>query len=92
MGSHLPTGSGAVGDLDLMETELLAEMQTDYPQVYKAVFTERNAKWAAQLSGELEGSGSDFIAVGAGHLIGGDSVQEMLRSKGYKVKRIDLSD
>ena len=84
--------SWAAGDLDLMETELIDEVRLDYPDVFEAIFTDRNAKWADQLTAELEGSGSDFIAVGAGHLIGDDSVPDMLAERGYEVTRISLAD
>jgi uncharacterized protein YbaP (TraB family) len=29
-----------------------------------------------------------FLAVGAGHLAGGDSVQSLLQREGYRVRRI----
>ena len=80
------------GDLTGMEEELIAEMKSEWPTLYNAVFTARNAKWAETLAIELEGSGSDFIAVGAGHLVGDDSVQNMLDAKGYTVRQISLSE
>ena len=36
----------------------------------------------------LAGSGVTFIAVGAGHLIGPDSVIAMLDAKGVKAERV----
>jgi len=37
---------------------------------------------------EMKGSGTDFIAVGAGHLVGEDGVPAMLKARGYDVKRL----
>ncbi|MGB6317040.1 MAG: TraB/GumN family protein, partial [Litorimonas sp.] len=82
----------ADGDVESIETELLAGMRRDYPDVFDAVFTDRNRAWADIIDAELKGSGTDFIAVGAGHLVGEDSVQDFLEGKGYTVRRIDLSD
>lgn len=82
----------AQGDVDVIETELLAEMRRDYPEVFQAVFTDRNANWADIIVEELSGSGTDFIAVGAGHLVGEGSVQHMLAERGYSVRRISLAD
>jgi hypothetical protein len=36
----------------------------------------------------LEKPGVFFVAVGAGHLVGPDSVQKMLAAKGLKVVRV----
>ena len=82
----------AEGDLTGMETELLAEMRSDYPDIYAEVFTVRNQAWAKLLDEELRGAGTDFIAVGAGHLVGDDSVQKLLQEYGYAVRQIDLKD
>ena len=35
----------------------------------------------------LQGSGTHFIAVGAGHLVGPKSVQELLKERGIKAER-----
>ncbi len=82
----------AEGDLTSMEQELLEEMRSDYPDIYAAVFTVRNKAWAEMLDTELQGSGTDFVAVGAGHLVGDDAVQVLLQSKGYAVKQIEISE
>ena len=82
----------AEGDLTGMRALLIDEMQVEYPGLYDIVFKQRNANWAKVLTKELKGSGTDFVAVGAGHLIGDDSVQNMLAAGGYSVKQISLSD
>jgi len=52
------------------------------------LFKRRNAKWAEWLARRLERPGTIFVAVGAGHLAGPDSVQAMLEAKGLKPKRV----
>ena len=78
----------AVGDVDDIEDGLLDEMKADMPLVYDALFKVRNEDWVGQIETELKGSGTDFIAVGAGHLVGDDGVPAMLKAKGYSVKRL----
>jgi len=78
----------AVGDVADLEVELLDEMKRETPVAYEAVFTTRNKNWTDQIEEEMKGSGKDFIAVGAGHLVGKDSVPEMLRARGYTVNRL----
>jgi uncharacterized protein YbaP (TraB family) len=48
----------------------------------------RNAAWADWLAKRLDQPGSVLVAVGAGHLAGGLSVQTMLAAKGLKVERV----
>ncbi len=78
----------AVGDVEDLEAELLSEMKSEMPAAFDVVFTQRNKNWADQIEIEMKGSGTDFIAVGAGHLVGDDSVPAMLKARGYTVKRL----
>ncbi|HYD28998.1 TraB/GumN family protein [Brevundimonas sp.] len=55
------------------------------PLLYDTLLVRRNTNWANQIQTLLEGSGTIFIAVGALHLSGDDSVQEILRARGVEV-------
>jgi uncharacterized protein len=37
---------------------------------------------------EMQGSGVDFVAVGAGHLLGEDGLVEQMSARGYTVERV----
>lgn len=54
-------------------------------EAYAALLTNRNARWTPLVAGMLEAPGTRLIAVGAGHLVGEDSVIAMLRAEGYEV-------
>jgi uncharacterized protein YbaP (TraB family) len=56
--------------------------------LYERLLTQRNANWAGWIEQRLQEPGTVFIAVGAGHLAGTDSVQRQLRRRGLKVERI----
>ncbi len=58
------------------------------PVLYKALLTDRNRSWAAWIDDRLDRRGTVFIAVGAGHLGGRDSVQDFLGKAGIKVVRV----
>ena len=47
-----------------------------------ALLKNRNEDWASKIEVMLKGSGVSFIAVGAGHLVGPDSVQNRLALRG----------
>jgi uncharacterized protein YbaP (TraB family) len=85
------TREWAAGETAGMEDMLVDSLQNDYPEVYDVLFTQRNAAWVEQLEAELAGSGSDFVAVGVGHLVGEGSVVELLQQRGWTVERVDAS-
>ncbi len=53
------------------------------------MFTDRNAQWAQWIAGRLDRPGTVFVAVGAGHLVGSDSLQVQLSQLGIKSARIN---
>ncbi len=76
----------ARGDLRRMETLMADEMKAQSIYLYDALLVRRNADWAEQIDTLLDGSGTQFIAVGSGHLVGEDSVIAMLRERGIEVQ------
>lgn len=77
----------ASGDMEGFESLVVTEMKQEWGQLYDVLLTQRNADWADQIQTLLEGSGTTFIAVGAAHLAGDDSVQSMLQDRGVTVSR-----
>lgn len=67
--------------------ELLNDAMDD-PALYKALLTDRNRNWSVWIEDRLDRPGTVFVAVGAGHLGGKDSVQEFLDKAGIKVVRV----
>lgn len=79
----------ARGDVEYLESTDLKEMQAKFPMVYDLLLVQRNANWIPEIVDLMETfEGEVFIAVGAAHLAGDDSVQAMLEAKGYEVKRV----
>jgi hypothetical protein len=60
----------------------------DSPELNQAILADRNAHWAEWLKARMDKPGTVFVAVGAGHLAGKDSVEAMLAAKGLKVTRV----
>lgn len=67
---------------------LLDEMRQSSPQAYRLMFVQRNAQWAQWISRRLQQPGIAFVAVGAGHLSGSDSVQNKLAMIGIRPTRV----
>lgn len=76
------------GDLATLEDETLAPMRETAPGAFKTLITDRNRNWAGEIEKLMEGDERYFIAVGAGHLIGEESVVEMLEAEGLEVRRV----
>jgi uncharacterized protein YbaP (TraB family) len=58
------------------------------PELVETLLRKRNANWTAWIEKRLEKPGSVFLAVGAGHLAGPDSVIAMLGKGKLKVERV----
>lgn len=79
--------SWASGDLKGIERTFDDETQIS-PELKAALLKKRNAAWADWLERRMEKPGTVFVAVGAGHLAGRDSVQRMLKKKGIEATRV----
>jgi hypothetical protein len=77
----------AAGDTAQMEDLLNGTMLTRYPELYQLLLAQRNRRFANKIEELLKGDGVVFVAVGAGHLLGPDSVQADLARDGIKVAR-----
>ncbi|WP_417231597.1 TraB/GumN family protein [Brevundimonas sp.] len=78
----------AEGDVEAIETIGVEPMRDASELMYQSLLVNRNANWAGQIETLLEGSGTVFIAVGAAHLAGDDSVQSILAARGVTVERV----
>jgi uncharacterized protein YbaP (TraB family) len=79
-------GQWLKGDADGLA--VLLNQELDDPVLYKRLLTDRNAHWAQWIDQRLKQPGTVFVAVGAGHLAGKQSVQRQLRKRGIKARRI----
>lgn len=74
------------GDVQTIGSVML--QNDDIPEVSEVLVRRRNETWASWISNRLEHPGTVFIAVGAGHLVGPDSVQHFLEADKLKVERV----
>ncbi len=74
------------GDADGLAA-LMNDGLTD-PVLADRLLYQRNASWAQWIDARLDTPGTVFIAVGAGHLAGDNSVQDALELRGIKTSRV----
>jgi uncharacterized protein YbaP (TraB family) len=77
----------STGDVDGLQRIVDAQGDDD-PDLHRLLFTDRNAAWARWIQQRLARPGTVFIAVGAGHLAGADSVRADLQALGLRVERV----
>lgn len=81
----------ANGDTSGMETLFTAWAEDEdsalSPLPYDRMVSNRNADWADQIEDMLGGEGIHLIAVGGGHLVGPDSVFDVLEARGITATR-----
>jgi uncharacterized protein YbaP (TraB family) len=75
------------GDVDAIGRTFNAEFQAS-PELQEALLRRRNHAWSYWLHSRMARPGTVLVAVGAGHLAGSDSVVELLKKRGLKVKRV----
>jgi len=80
----------AKGDVEALGVLMSRDMNDDhYPVLYQNLIVRRNQSWADRIARQLRGGkpGTNFVAVGAAHLAGPDSLLVQLEKRGFKPER-----
>jgi len=75
------------GDTNKIETFLLDGLRKN-PELGRRILTDRNKNWTDGLEKIIMGGTNAFVAVGVGHLIGKDSLIDLLSKRGIKVTQM----
>jgi uncharacterized protein YbaP (TraB family) len=74
------------GDADKLH-KLLSESFKDYPHLHDHLLIQRNKNWVGQIEDAMRKNKNVLFVVGAGHLVGPESVVDLLKKNGYQVKQ-----
>jgi uncharacterized protein YbaP (TraB family) len=77
----------ANGDVDAIAKTFNHDL-AESPALRETLLDRRNANWSRWIEQRMAEPGVVFLAVGAGHLAGSDSVQSKLERDGFRVRRI----
>jgi uncharacterized protein YbaP (TraB family) len=72
------------GDTKALE-QLLAEGFDRYPDLYRPLTTDRNRRWVSQVEDLLDDRDDYLVIVGTLHLVGKNSLIDLLEGKGHRV-------
>ncbi|WP_114951963.1 TraB/GumN family protein [Sphingosinicella terrae] len=75
------------GDVEALRRIIDSQTAQD-PALHRLIFTDRNRAWAGWIRERMARPGTVFVAVGAGHLAGDDSVQAVLEESGLSAERV----
>ncbi|GER02725.1 hypothetical protein JCM17846_04070 [Iodidimonas nitroreducens] len=73
-------------DLDSLNT-LMTDGLEENPELADKLLYSRNRNWLPAIEALLDQPGTHLVAVGAGHLVGTQSVIDLLQDKGHQVDR-----
>ena len=77
----------ATGDVPALETLMNADLELHSQALYRLLLVERNQRFADRIAELARGRGTYFVAIGAAHLAGPDSVQADLARLGLTAQR-----
>jgi uncharacterized protein YbaP (TraB family) len=71
------------GDTAWFQTEIKSDLGKD-PALYQSIVVARNRKWISKIEAMLDDDKSYLVIVGTAHLVGPDSVLELLKKDGIR--------
>ena len=74
------------GEADRLH-KLLSKSFKNYPHLHDRLLIQRNRNWIQKIEGAMQLNKNVLFVVGAGHLVGPESVVDLLKKKGYQVKQ-----
>ncbi|MDA3873632.1 MAG: TraB/GumN family protein, partial [Kiritimatiellae bacterium] len=75
-------------DEKMLDTLFLEEMKEEAPPMYEKLFVRRNQNWIPLLETYMQTPEIEFVLVGVGHMAGEEGVLNLLRKKGYTVRKL----
>ena len=76
------------GNANALEQLFVVDMQQQAPELYDSLLRQRNLRWMPQIETMLRDSDTEFVLVGAAHLIGREGLVELLQASGYEVTQL----
>jgi hypothetical protein len=77
-----------VGDNQALIDITLTPWVDSFPALYQALVVNRNNRWLPQLQDLLKTPDTEYVLVGALHLVGSDGLLNLFRQQGYKVEQV----
>ena len=76
------------GDQAQLEAQFINPMLDEAPELYDSMLVVRNNNWMPQIEAMFDEPGTEFVLVGAAHLVGEHGLLAMLLRRGYEVSTV----
>ena len=64
------------------------DMLAEAPELYDSLLLQRNLNWIPQVETMLQDEDTEFVLVGAAHLVGEQGLLQLLIDKGYQIRQL----
>ena len=76
------------GNNDKLAEMFIADMKAEAPELYDSLLLQRNLNWIPQIESMLRDAETEFVLVGAAHLVGDQGLLDLLSRKGFQVEQL----
>jgi len=81
-------GAWRSGDARGLSELFVEDMKVEAPELYDSLLLQRNLKWIPQIDDLLQDADTEFVLVGAAHIVGENGLLDLLEEKGYEIKQL----
>lgn len=81
-------GAWRSGDAEGLSELFVEDMKVEAPELYDSLLLQRNLKWIPQIDTMLQDSDTEFVLVGAAHIVGENGLLDLLSKQGYEINQL----
>lgn len=81
-------GAWRSGDAKNLSELFVEDMKVEAPALYDSLLLQRNLKWIPQIDSMLQDADTEFVLVGAAHIVGENGLLDLLSQKGYEINQL----
>lgn len=76
------------GNADALAELFVDDMRNEAPALYDSLLRQRNLNWLPEIEAMLQDGDTEFVLVGAAHLVGPEGLVAMLAERGYTIRQL----
>lgn len=81
-------GAWRSGNTERLSSLFVEDMKEETPALYDSLLLQRNLKWIPQIDRMLQDADTEFVLVGAAHIVGENGLLDLLAKQGYEINQL----